>query len=554
MMDCGITKLIMTVSPFRSVGPFKMHEPPRREDAVHQIALWLQQCCRHQSCDAERTTKLPSRLLEITESCTPNEFTVKLVSAESYQTPYMCLSHRWGNAAIIKTTKATLAEFKRNISWQSLPKTFQDAMFMTLRLGLRYIWIDSLCICQDDAEDWACEGSKMDSIYRGGYVTLAFSQSREGYFMDDDNCWTKEWVEGDLKYVINCQEVRNHTNLTADTMPLLSRAWVLQERHLSTRVVFFGEQELLWECLEKNTCECQNTRVYIDSKSAQKAYLSGHDCSDHTSATYGKGDYLWHQIIEEYSTQHLTFPRDVFPAIQGIAKRLHRDCASLYWAGLWSSTLHVDMLWRTANPRATLRPNVWRAPSWSWASVVGSVRWLRDHTQREWRPITQVKDISTTPVREDPLGELKVGCICLTGPCATASLHYNTRSNTAWGRSETFIVHTDYEGLSEYLPCDIDYHIPSPETTSSTITKESEDNIDSEEEYYDYIAVPGFEDILLMWIAEEFGQCGRTTRCIALRGKDAKPRTYERFGLVTFTSRPSKNTSLGFASRTITIL
>jgi hypothetical protein len=103
-------------------------------------------------------------LLEISDAGIQNELSVRLINAESHHTPYVCLSHRWGNVTFIQTTKANLAEFEQHIPWRNLTKTFQEAMIITYGLGLRYIWIDSLCVCQDDAADWAREGSNMDSI------------------------------------------------------------------------------------------------------------------------------------------------------------------------------------------------------------------------------------------------------------------------------------------------------------------------------------------------------------------------------------------------------
>jgi hypothetical protein len=160
----SITELIAEVCPFPLIPPSQPHESPRTEHAIRQIAQWLEQCSGHSHCNAEKITSPPARLLEISDAGFQNELSVRLINAESHHTPYVCLSHRWGNVTFIQTTRANLAEFKQHIPWRDLTKTFQEAMIITHGLGIRYIWIDSLCVCQDDAADWAREGSNMDSI------------------------------------------------------------------------------------------------------------------------------------------------------------------------------------------------------------------------------------------------------------------------------------------------------------------------------------------------------------------------------------------------------
>jgi hypothetical protein len=446
--------------------------------------------------------------------------------------------------AFIQTTKTTLAGFKQHIPWQSLTKIFQNAIFIAYGLGLNYIWIDSLCICQDDAEDWACEGSKMDSIYSGGHITLAFSQSRESYFMYDGTCRTKEWAQGELSYEVTFRQLLKHADSTVDTMPLLGRAWVLQERYLSSRVVYFVEQELIWECLETETCQCQDKDAAFWRKSTNKAILSSYDYASYGVATCPERKKLWLLIIEEYSKQHLTFQRDIFPAIQGIAKRLHRNCAATSYAGMWSSDFHLNMLWETTSPQETVRPDVWRAPSWSWASVVGRVAWAYKLHTRDMRPIAHLVDISTTPVGEDSLGELEAGFIRMSGPCVPASLH----------RNDT-VFRVVFEGQSEYLLCNVDYLIPFPEISPPAVMECYEQQLFFGKGRDVWTVVQGYENVILIWIGEVLIDGGENVKeCLALRSIDAEQHTYERFGIVVFGQPHVPNMDLKFESKTITIV
>jgi hypothetical protein len=105
---------------------------------------------------------------------------VKLIEPEGVTGKYFCLSHCWGPEQIITTTRTNLQAHKREIPLNSLPKTFRDAVLLTKRFGIAYIWIDSLCIVQDDNNDWKIESAKMERIYREAQLTIAATRSSSG--------------------------------------------------------------------------------------------------------------------------------------------------------------------------------------------------------------------------------------------------------------------------------------------------------------------------------------------------------------------------------------
>jgi hypothetical protein len=107
-------------------------------------------------CRESSDTKLPLRVIDVGDLSSrnkPND-SVKLCETHEETGKYVCLSHCWGNAQLVKTLTNNIEGMKRGIALASLPKTFQDAVLMTRRLGIRYLWIDSLCIIQDDGDDW----------------------------------------------------------------------------------------------------------------------------------------------------------------------------------------------------------------------------------------------------------------------------------------------------------------------------------------------------------------------------------------------------------------
>lgn len=145
---------------------------------------------------------------------------------------------------------------------------------MTRALGLRYLWIDSLCIHQDSAEDWAAEDSQMDKIYKCAWVTLAAtsaSSSEDGFlnYLLQDRIFTMclPSYSSDHSDLTNpnacCIHARymkqgNSSRFEPDVDNTVwnSRGWTLQERHLSRRTIHFSKSQIFWECRRSVESEC----------------------------------------------------------------------------------------------------------------------------------------------------------------------------------------------------------------------------------------------------------------------------------------------------------
>jgi hypothetical protein len=263
---------------------------------------------------------LPARLVEISPDVNHSDrLHVKLVAPMLKDIRYICLSHCWGHRTFIQTQKSNLSQFVEAIPWHELPRTFQEAISLTFRLGISYIWIDSLCICQDDTADWRHEGSRMDSIFTGAYLTLAASRSasaEEGLFVDSfaNTSRMLQWNGGRAKWDVHVRESFAHETFDSSSMPLLHRAWVFQERLLSVRVVHFTSTELLWECTEETTCECTKLCQHVPPR-RRKGGLKPEE------SLLGEQTY-WHELVQEYTTKQLSYEKDIFPALQGVARRM----------------------------------------------------------------------------------------------------------------------------------------------------------------------------------------------------------------------------------------
>lgn len=198
------------------------------DTAVARVHSWLQDCVEmHESCSSNRDGALPDRVLQIDG---PEH--VKLHITSNERLPYVCLSHCWGSQEILITTSANLDQHKMGISWGKLPKTFQDAISFTHKLGIKYIWVDSLCILQNSAKDWHQQGSKMADIYENAALTIAAAVSanpKGGCFKKSNPLHQSRIRSFSEKsgnpYIIYTRMPLPHAQFKHNHLPLMKRGW-----------------------------------------------------------------------------------------------------------------------------------------------------------------------------------------------------------------------------------------------------------------------------------------------------------------------------------------
>jgi hypothetical protein len=231
-----------------------------------------------------------------------------------------------------------------------------------------------------------------------------------------------------FNYEIHARPMINHMDQAQ--FPLLKRGWVFQERLLAPRVLHFGPQELWWECLEHVDCECSGICSGAFYSTGQEKFLSK---MTHQKALADSAlpqvSRRWHEIVEEFSQLGFTKARDKFPALSGIAEQINQFHNGTYLAGLWRDTLITDLLWYRLDPSTASSTEKWRAPSWSWASMDGPVKFfdsphfLESPNLSKSTGITQslkgvfleIKDASTHLVSDNPFGEVTSAHIRITG-------------------------------------------------------------------------------------------------------------------------------------------
>lgn len=324
---------------------------------------------------------------------------------------YACLSHCWGDSPTLRTMSSNIFAHRDFIAWHKLPKTFQDAITVVHRLGISYLWIDSLCIIQDVEQDWQTESAKMADIYAQSALTVAASlaaRDSDSLFIESPNCHRSIPLRNESGIEIFVRKTLGHGHGPIP-LPLMRRAWVLQERLLSPRVVHFTHEELVWECMEKTTCECGCIR---------SLWSPGHVPFDKAllySPNLGRGSRQeikdrWRRLAEEYSRLQLTLARDKLPAISGAARRFSEFIPGDYLAGLWKHGLVADLLWERRG-LTSRQPDLECIPSWSWLSIGIEVAYDECMVTDD---LAVIVSASCSPLRQDDaFGEIRGGEIHL---------------------------------------------------------------------------------------------------------------------------------------------
>ena len=126
---------------------------------------WMEECiAKHDKCHTDRLVALPTRLIEVSPLGAPKS--ARLGTTKGKTGSYIALSYCWGGNQPFKTTADRLHEYSENLPYEDLPKTILDAFQVTRSLGLQFIWIDSLCIIQDEKDDVAREMANMLQVYQ----------------------------------------------------------------------------------------------------------------------------------------------------------------------------------------------------------------------------------------------------------------------------------------------------------------------------------------------------------------------------------------------------
>jgi Heterokaryon incompatibility protein (HET) len=440
------------------------------ESRHRQAVAWKTECeNEHGVCKGLGDGPLPTRVLDLGSTVDAGQLNLR-EDLNGRPGRYACLSYCWGSAQDVTTRTNTIDGFRRGISKNSLPKTIRDAIDVTRALGIRFLWIDALCILQDSEVDKSRECSQMDQIYQRAFVTISAASA--------ENCHrgfssgAGSMVADFPKLPITCPDGRlgsifvlpEKQNLFED--PIQTRAWTLQEHVLSPRLLIWSKYQLFWLCTNGLSQEQDGSHelagpyyrrpdslfgASFDKRVGQRpdeSTLIGLHESLSGRAPAADGYYafqyapdfvhdemqaVWERVMVEYSKRRLSVKSDKLPALSGLASRFREFVQDEYLAGHWRRWLLPHLLWKCVDEKGGVRlPDEDGVPSWSWLSVNGpvSVNNLSstDIIAVYARAVASIVNCETIPLFENaPYGQIKSGHLLIRGYLKAVAVNTKTR-------------------------------------------------------------------------------------------------------------------------------
>ncbi|CAH0050391.1 unnamed protein product [Clonostachys solani] len=432
--------------------PIEISGDTSSEAASLAIKEWLEMCTSSHQCRKTTPVFLPTRILDVR-----NLNHIYLHCAEpGEEGQYACLSHCWGTEQTMKTTSANLTLHRDDIPWQEMPQTFREAAQVAFSLGIPYLWIDSLCIIQDSKEDWQKESAKMASIYANSLLTIAASLAAaddKGLFSKSPEFHRSQIIETRAKPGSQVCMMQVRKTLThghgPSPLPLMRRAWVLQERLLSPRVIHFLPEELVWECMESTSCECGCIRSLWSP--GHEPFLKDllHEMVL-SKLSLAEVRAQWHRLVREYSRLELTFHTDRLPAVSGAARKFSSFFQCQYLAGMWRTGLLRDLIWERKSAIAGSKRLTY-IPTWSWASIIGAQIVVDEAMATD--DLAVVLDAKCSLVMgAGEFGEVSGGILTLSGVLSHISISYSVQGEAVISVMNTEESQIPRETYFKYIP------------------------------------------------------------------------------------------------------
>ncbi|RFN51739.1 het-domain-containing protein [Fusarium flagelliforme] len=424
------------------------------DTSVSFIKTQLSKCQEDHPAWEKTETPLPTRAIYIG----PSNSHIRLFEAKGMMARYVTLSHCWGGEQPTITTMSNLAALTDCIDFDSLPIVFQQAILVARKLGVEYIWIDSLCIIQDSQSDWELESAKMCDYYENAYLTISTATSPNPnvpFLGPRDIKWKPIELQLVTEQGAEPMMAQRIATTPEEQGKLFTRGWAWQESAMSSQMVYFTPSELIWEC---SKCDVHvvpqryipdsgssqrlgfsstmsklrfgfasgRSRFAVQTKFAgQKPYPDDHwdgewSFDDSTEPDASDFDYIWdmwNDLVGYYSRRELTFLLDQLPALSGVASRVYEVTTSQYLAGIWEDSLPVSLCWvqEDQNDEALPLPKEYLAPSWSWASVVRGVEFPIERTISRFEPAIAILEAKCHVPGLNPFGRVSDGYIKLRG-------------------------------------------------------------------------------------------------------------------------------------------
>jgi hypothetical protein len=359
------------------------------------IRGWINKCDKDHDCQS-KTNYVPRRLLGVSESTIFPDVRIRDLAGNSAE-KYAALSYCWGSGpdhVQVLTLKDNLEDHRARISFKTLPKSIQDAIRVTRELGIPYLWIDALCIVQDDDEELEDEMEVMGKTYENAYLTISASSARgcgEGFLnLKSPNPFMSVQYrhENGDPVPIKLSKLGGDIGDSSWLEALHTRGWTLQETLLSKRILLYSALQPYWRCQTTTwSAGRPNPFDYLESSGMFELMLPI-PSKPFSELDRHEVDKFWANLVGCYSQRLLTNYDDKDRAIFAVKESISKAKGGHYLAGLWTESLHLDLTWIAAADKrkgeelwdisescrvATAKHLRRQFPSWSWMSYDGEV-------------------------------------------------------------------------------------------------------------------------------------------------------------------------------------
>jgi hypothetical protein len=351
--------------------------PGNTDPEVHEDHAWSETDIRLKTTIERLPPETPKRLIDLA-LYQLEAHKVQLTETCGLAFEYATLSYCWGfpHGGDWLTTRSNVGERAVALETDGMPKTILDSLLIASKLKIRYIWIDALCIVQDDPNDWAAESAKTAGIYHGSILTIvaaSSSSASQGCFNSNSRSQfrrlrsvikTTSVLEDGRQSSIYFHEPRDRPKqdlykAKITSGPWALRGWTYQEQALTRRIIYYTDSQLLWECEHSLLTEDRFT-TYGDRQPYPIMKL------DETIRGPAVVAMWYNGVVEEYSRRKLTYESDNLVALSALAKATYLNKHVNYFAGIWKDSVLAGLLWHRIGPGSKARDH--GCPSWSWAS------------------------------------------------------------------------------------------------------------------------------------------------------------------------------------------
>ncbi|KAF3025743.1 hypothetical protein E8E14_014395 [Neopestalotiopsis sp. 37M] len=396
---------------------------------------WLAECCTKHACETRRIgatmmnrSAKPKSISEVLQSddeweesgeVAPEVYTGPSESLDALRVVdleleclmmvpctarYVALSYAWPRFETLRLLQGNTAELHQvgglRKSWSKLPKVIQNAMTVVRGLGERHLWVDALCIIQDDESEKGMLIQAMDQVYGGSLLTLVVATAvptTENYGIPgiDETIRSRTQAVGEMEGLRIATALLEYPESIKGSV-WVSRGWTFQEAILSKRCLMFTDDQMYFRCgrdarsedVLAEGCEPSNghaARPGIHIR--QLDYLISEVFLKNTSTKKAFTEYA--SLVNGFTGRNFTYSGDMLNAFTGVMQALspHIPHPQYFLLGMPHGLFDQAILWFPSGPLRQIEELETKSvvmtglPSWSWTSWEGKIGYERSNVE-----------------------------------------------------------------------------------------------------------------------------------------------------------------------------